>query len=75
MKTYMLTMIFLAGITAFSCSSENRKNKSLNQSAAPAAAVDSLPKAAGNVQSENLKAILDSNVTRMSRMPLTNNPT
>jgi uncharacterized protein (DUF305 family) len=70
-------VIFLAGITAFSCSSENdnKKNGSLNSSAAPAGAVDSIPQALPTAKSENLKAILDSNVIRMSRMPLTNNPT
>ena len=68
-------MIFLAGITAFSCSSRNgeENGESLNTSAAPAGSVDTVPKAAG--KSDALKAILDSNVTRMSRMPLTNNPT
>ena len=68
-------MILLAGITASSCSSKNgeRKDGSLSTSSAPAGSVDSVPQAAG--KSEALKAILDSNVTRMSRMPLTNNPT
>lgn len=69
-------LIFLAGITAFSCSSENVKNKdnSFSSSAAPSA-IDSVPQANMHRNSENLTAILDSTVIRMSRMPLTNNPT
>lgn len=77
MKKNMLTLILMAGVTAFSCSSENdnKEDGSLNSSAPPAATVDSIPQISQNERSENLKAIIDSNVIRMSRMPLTNNPT
>jgi uncharacterized protein (DUF305 family) len=67
MRTNILVLLFLAGITALSCNSFN--TASAPEQANDSAAVVKVEK------SENLKAILDSNVTRMSRMPLTNNPT
>ncbi|HLO80270.1 MAG TPA: DUF305 domain-containing protein [Chitinophagaceae bacterium] len=67
MRTNILVLLFLAGITVLSCNS-------FNTAAPPEQAGDSAP-AVKAEKSENLKAILDSNVTRMSRMPLTNNPT
>jgi uncharacterized protein (DUF305 family) len=77
MRTILPLLTILMIATSIACNNENNYDKGeevTTASAPPAGSVDSVATnraAAGG----NLKAIMDSNMVRMSRMELTNNPT